>query len=53
MSYGIPVVYYGTESLFSGGADPHNREVFDPYAMKTDDTMTKYLRTLNHVRKEH
>ena len=32
MSYGIPTVYYGTESQLSGGADPYNREVFDPYS---------------------
>ena len=29
MSYGIPMVYYGTEALFNGGSDPLNREVFD------------------------
>ncbi len=26
---GIPSVYYGTEAAFSGGEDPHNREMMD------------------------
>lgn len=30
LSYGIPMIYYGTEAAFSGGNDPENREVFDP-----------------------
>lgn len=26
---GVPSVYYGTEAAFSGGEDPHNREMMD------------------------
>ena len=29
MTQGIPMIYYATESLFYGGNDPHNREVYD------------------------
>jgi glycosidase len=53
MSYGIPIVYYGTEAKLAGGDDPMNREVFDPYKTKLDQTMTKYIRILNRVRKEY
>ena len=51
MSYGIPSVYYGTESQLSGGVDPNNREVFDPYSQLPDPTLRKYIKILNKVRK--
>ena len=51
LSYGIPMFYYGTESLFHGGDDPLNREVFDPFKHVLDATMVKYIRVLNEVRR--
>ncbi len=54
LSYGIPIVYYGTEALLMGGPDPENREVFDPTATeKIDMGMVRYIATLNRVRREH
>jgi hypothetical protein len=52
MTYGIPIVYYGTEAKLQGGADPLNREVFD-FTKGYDQTLAKYLRTLNAVRRKH
>jgi glycosidase len=61
MSYGIPMIYYGTESLYNGGADPLNREVYDPFSHKSiesKDEIAKQLvqttiKTLNEVRRKH
>ncbi len=53
MSYGIPMLYYGTESKFRGGQDPLNREVYDPSQGNIDQTMKKYIKILNEVRREH
>lgn len=56
MSYGIPIFYYGTEDLFSGGSDPENREVFDPLVRHkplVDRTVVLYLKTLNEFRRSH
>lgn len=57
MSYGIPIMYYGTEAKLSGGSDPLNREPFDPFngqpnfnSKSTDEVMRKYIKSLNHVR---
>ena len=56
MSYGIPILYYGTEALFTGGKDPENREWFAPlnsHRASLDQTMIYYLKTLNSVRRDH
>ena len=53
MSYGIPIVYYGTESRLSGGADPDNREVYDPFRQSADLIMEKHIKILNEVRRNH
>ena len=52
LSYGIPIVYYGTEARLNGGTDPLNREVYD-YTKGYDQTLAKYLRTLNSIRRKH
>ncbi len=56
MSYGIPIFYYGTEALFSGGKDPENREWFDPlhtHRSKLDQGIISTLKTLNSLRRDH
>lgn len=56
MSYGIPLMYYGTEALFKGAHDPNNREVFDPlitHQHLLDREFIKYIKTLNDFRREH
>lgn len=39
---GIPIVYYGTEQYFKGGADPENREVLWT-SMNAGSAMYKYI----------
>eukprot|EP00347_Sterkiella_histriomuscorum_P016004 403354868 len=60
MSYGIPVLYYGTESMLNGGGDPLNREPYDPSngqpkfnSNPLDKTMSNYIRALNKVRSDY
>ena len=50
MSYGIPIMYYGTEAGFYGNEDPYNREVFDPldkHKSLLDIGIITYVKTLN------
>ncbi|XP_067657056.1 uncharacterized protein [Haliotis asinina] len=49
-SQGIPVVYYGTEQLFHGGADPDNRESLWPHFDNTT-AMYQFIRQLADARK--
>lgn len=49
---GIPIVYYGTEQGFSGGADPENREALWGH-MNQSSSMYKFVRTLVDVRKRY
>ena len=44
---GIPSIYYGTEAAFSGGEDPHNREMMD-FNARPD--MRAYLQGLTTLR---
>jgi alpha-amylase len=44
---GVPSVYYGTESGFSGGEDPHNREMMD-FEARPD--LRAHLQTLTALR---
>lgn len=44
---GIPSVYYGTEAAFSGGEDPHNREMMD-FNARPD--VRAHLQTLTALR---
>lgn len=44
---GIPSIYYGTESAFSGGEDPHNREMMD-FEARPD--MRAYVQGLTSLR---
>lgn len=44
---GVPSVYYGTEAGFSGGEDPHNREMMD-FTARPD--LKANLQKLTHLR---
>jgi alpha-amylase len=44
---GIPSVYYGTESAFSGGEDPHNREMME-FDVRPD--VKSHMQKLTHLR---
>lgn len=50
MNDGIPIVYYGLEQGFSGGADPANREALWP-SNYTNTTTVQYITKLNKLRK--
>ncbi|KAI9266887.1 glycoside hydrolase superfamily [Phascolomyces articulosus] len=47
LAEGIPVVYYGTEQGYSGGADPANREVLWTSGYSTDSDLYKFIATVN------
>ncbi|KAJ8656957.1 hypothetical protein O0I10_007291 [Lichtheimia ornata] len=44
---GIPVVYYGSEQGFSGGADPANREALWTTDFDTSSDLYKFMATVN------
>lgn len=44
---GIPVVYYGSEQGFSGGADPANREALWTTDFDTSTDLYKFIATVN------
>ncbi|KAI1506243.1 glycoside hydrolase superfamily [Biscogniauxia marginata] len=48
---GVPIVYYGTEQGFSGGADPANREDLWRSGFSTDADLYKAIAKLNGARK--
>uniref|UniRef100_UPI001262AC45 Alpha-amylase n=1 Tax=Rhizomucor pusillus TaxID=4840 RepID=UPI001262AC45 len=47
---GIPIVYYGSEQGFSGGADPANREVLWTTNYDTSSDLYQFIKTVNSVR---
>jgi alpha-amylase len=52
LARGIPIVYYGSEQGFGGGADPGNREqLWTNFDTSTD--MYVFIKTLNAARKVH
>ena len=44
---GVPSMYYGTESGFSGGHDPHNREMMD---FEAKPELRRHVSTLTNLR---
>ncbi|KAL0485589.1 alpha-amylase [Acrasis kona] len=51
-SKGIPIVYYGSEQLFNGGADPYNRETLWNH-FNTNSEMYNFFKILVAFRKAH
>ena len=52
MYEGIPILYYGSEQWFAGGADPNNREPLWNN-LDTQSEMYKVIAIANRVRKEN
>lgn len=52
LSQGVPIVYYGTEQGFNGGADPNNREPLWPTGFPTNTEMYTFLKTVIGVRQQ-
>ncbi|TLD22178.1 hypothetical protein PspLS_07882 [Pyricularia sp. CBS 133598] len=50
LARGIPVIYYGTEQGFSGGADPWNREDLWRSRYRTDGDLYRAISRLSGVR---
>jgi len=51
-SVGIPMVYYGDEHAFNGGADPANREPLWTHLHAPKTEIYQFLNTLNKFRKD-
>lgn len=51
-SQGIPIIYYGSEQGFAGGADPNNRETLWT-SMNTDHEIYKFLTKAVSARKTY
>ncbi|UNI22321.1 Alpha-amylase [Purpureocillium takamizusanense] len=51
LARGVPILYYGTEQGFAGGADPANREDLWRSGFPTDGDMYKFVATVAGVRK--
>ncbi|KAI9443463.1 glycoside hydrolase family 13 protein [Lactarius indigo] len=49
---GIPIVYYGQEQGYQGGADPYNREALWFTAYQQEKPLVQQFRILNAARKE-
>lgn len=49
-SQGIPIIYYGSEQGFSGGADPNNREALWT-SLNPNSEMYNYIKVLINTRK--
>lgn len=47
---GIPIIYYGQEQQYSGGADPGNREALWTSGYNTDSDLYKWITTINKIR---
>ncbi|KAF3010469.1 hypothetical protein E8E14_005005 [Neopestalotiopsis sp. 37M] len=47
---GIPIIYYGQEQQYSGGADPNNREALWTSGYNTNSDLYKWITTVNKVR---
>ncbi|KAI9315827.1 a-amylase [Dichotomocladium elegans] len=52
LGQGIPVVYYGSEQSFAGGADPANRESLWSSGFDTSADVYKFIATVNGVRQK-
>lgn len=52
-SNGIPIVYYGTEQGFHGGADPQNREPLWPTAFSTASPLYSFLQNIITWRRQY
>jgi alpha-amylase len=52
MAQGIPIVYYGSEQGFNGGADPDNREPLWPTKFNNQSGLYQYIAQLNRFRKQ-
>lgn len=53
LSRGIPIVYYGSEQGYAGGADPANREDLWRTNFNTNSDMYKAMAKLGAARKAH
>ncbi|KAI0544359.1 glycoside hydrolase superfamily [Xylaria curta] len=51
LSRGIPIVYYGTEQAYAGGADPANREDLWRSGFNTDSDLYQAISRLSAARK--
>ncbi|KAI1346361.1 glycoside hydrolase superfamily [Xylaria sp. FL0043] len=51
LTRGIPIVYYGTEQAYAGGADPANREDLWRSGYSTDSEMYQAISKLSGARK--
>jgi len=51
MCQGIPIIYYGAEQGFNGGADPNNREPLWPTNYNTNSDLYQYIQKLINFRK--
>ncbi|KAI1743894.1 glycoside hydrolase superfamily [Xylaria scruposa] len=51
LSRGIPIVYYGTEQAYAGGADPANREDLWRSGFNTDSDLYQAISRLSSARK--
>lgn len=47
LAEGIPIVYYGSEQGFSGGADPANREVLWTTGFDTSSDLYQFIANVN------
>ena len=51
LARGVPILYYGTEQGYAGGADPANREDLWRSGFATDGAMYKFIAAVAGVRK--
>jgi len=51
MATGIPIIYYGAEQGFNGGADPNNREPLWTTNFDTTTDLYKFIQTVITFRK--
>jgi len=51
LSQGIPIIYYGTEQNFHGGADPNNREILWPSKFSTATNTYQFIAQVVNFRK--
>ncbi|KAG5974263.1 hypothetical protein E4U55_008264 [Claviceps digitariae] len=52
LARGVPIVYYGTEQAYAGGADPSNREDLWRTGFNTKSEVYGFLSALSRVRKQ-
>jgi len=51
MAQGIPIIYYGTEQGYAGGADPNNREPLWTSGYSTSSDLYTYIKTVINYKK--